>query len=173
MRGWSLPWHLPIGNARHLMDEDGDEIDAFFEAYFEDEGLERLRKGILADKKLGKWRVLLEQCFKNYNSGDFHICIPSLIAVLEGSFDYSAFFHERRRETFFKKRIGASTGFQRLTWISLYRFCEVIFMPIDPRTATNHINRNKVMHGSDDPSRWKKVDCLGLFQALDSTRRLN
>lgn len=124
-----------------MMDEDADEIDAFFEAYFEDEGLERLRKGILADKKLGKWRVLLEP--------------------------------ERRRETFFKKRIGASTGFQRLTWISLYRFCEVIFMPIDPRRATNHINRNKVMHGSDDPSRWKKVDCLGLFQALDSTRRLN
>jgi hypothetical protein len=66
------------------MDEEPDEIDAFFEAYFEDGGLEALREDILGDKKLEKWKVLLDQCFKNYNGGDFQICIPSLISVLEG-----------------------------------------------------------------------------------------
>jgi len=172
LRGWSLPWHLSIGNASDLMDEDPDEIDAFFEAYFEDGGLEALRKDILGDKKLEKWKVLLDQCFKNYGSGDFQICIPSLISVLEGSFDYLAFFDERRRKKFFEERIQAATSFQKLTWISLHRFCDVIFMSGDSRRATDYINRHKVMHGSDDPSRWKKVDCLRLFQALDSTRRL-
>ena len=172
MRGWSLPWHLSIGQARDLMDEDPDEIDAFFEAYFEDGGLEALREDILGDKKLGKWKVLLDQCFKNYSGGGFQICIPSLISVLEGSFDYLAFFDERRRKKFFEERIQAATSFHKLTWISLHRFCDVVFMSGDPRRATDYINRHKVMHGSDDPSGWKKVDCLRLFQALDSTRRL-
>jgi hypothetical protein len=172
MRGWSLPWHLSIGQARDLMDEDPEEIDAFFEAYFENGGLEAIREDILGDKKLEKWKVLLDQCFKNYSSGDFQICIPSLISVLEGSFDYLAFFDERRRKKFFEERIQAATSFQKLTWISLGRFCDVVFMSGDPRRATVYINRHKVMHGSDDPSGWKKVDCLRLFQALDSTRRL-
>ena len=170
IRGWSLPWNLSLADAMALMDGDPDEIDAFFEAYFQDDGLEAVRKDILGDKKLEKWKVLLEQCFKNYDSGDFHICIPSLIAVLEGSFNYSAFFN--KREEFFEKHIQASTSFQRLTWISLYRFCEVVFMPGNPNRKTQYINRHKVMHGLDDPSGWKKVDCLRLFQALDSTRRL-
>ena len=172
MRCWSLPWHLSIPEMQDLVDRNPDEIDAFFEAYFEDGALETLRKDILGDTKLDRWKVLLDQCFKNYGNGDFHICIPSLITVLEGSFNYLAFFSEGHRKKFFDDRIEAAASFQKLTWISLRSFCNVVFRPGDPRKATDYINRHKIMHGLDDPSTWKKIDCLRLFQALDSTRRL-
>jgi len=82
------------------------------------------------------------------------------------------FFNEGNRKRFFDGHIETATGFQKLTWISLRSFCDVIFMPGDPRKSTDYINRHKILHGLDDPSTWKKVDCLRLFQALDSTRRL-
>jgi len=171
-RGWSLPWHFGLGTVDELVNGPPEEIDGFFEEYFEAEGFTILCKDIMADGNLKKWKVLLRQCIKNYRNGDFHICIPSLIMVLEGSFDYDAFFSEEKRRTFFKQRIQTTSDFQKLTWISLSAFCDVIFVPTNPRRKTNYINRHRVMHGLDDPSTWKKVDCLRLFQALDSTRRL-
>ena len=172
MQGWSLPWRLGIPDIRELVTKEPDEIDGFFEAYFEDGGLEKLRQDLLRGNRLDKWRLLLEQCFKNYSSGDFHICIPSLIMVLEGSFNYIAFHNESRRKEFFRKGIKAAAGFKKLTWVSLSCFCDVVFLAVDPRATTDYPNRHKIMHGLDDPSRWRKVDCLRLFQALDSTRRL-
>jgi hypothetical protein len=166
------PKDLSIPEMQDLVDKSPDEIDAFFEAYFEDGALGALREEILGDPKMHKWRTLLDQCFKNYGAGDFHICIPSLITVLEGSFNYLTFFNDGNRKRFFDGHIETATGFQKLTWISLRSFCDVIFMPGDPRKSTDYINRHKILHGLDDPSTWKKVDCLRLFQALDSTRRL-
>ncbi len=172
LRCWSLPWHLGILDLEELVTKKPEEIDAFFEEYFEDGGLATLRKDIVDDKRLSKWDLLLEQCFKNYGSGDFQICIPSLIMVLEGSFNYTSFFSEGHRKDFFRKHIEAAAGFQKLTWVSLCSFCDVVFMPGNPRRTTDYPNRHKIMHGLDDPSKWRKVDCLRLFQALDSTRRL-
>lgn len=172
MRGWSLPWHLSFGETEDLVNGNPADIDTFFEVYFDGGGLDGLRQDILGEKKLEKWKLLLDQCFRNYQSGDFQICIPSLIAVLEGSFDYLSFFKEGNRKEFFEEHIKAATGFQKLTWLSLYKFCGLVFMSGDPRKPTDYINRHKVMHGLDDPLGWKKVDCLRLFQALDSTRRL-
>jgi hypothetical protein len=172
MRGWSLPWHLGIPDVEDLANESPNEIDSFFERYFEDGGLATLRRDILEDMNLLKWKLLLEQCFKNYESGDFQICIPSLIMVLEGSFNYTAFFSEGHRKEFFRQHVDEAVGFQKMMWVSLRTFCDVIFMPGDPRRSTDYPNRHKIMHGLDDPAKWKKVDCLRLFQALDSTRRL-
>jgi hypothetical protein len=171
-RGWSLPWGLNLPDMQELAEKNPDEIDAFFEEYFQDGALGKLQVDILRDRKLERWNLLLTQCFKNYANGDFQICVPSLIIVLEGSFNYLSFFKVAHRKKFFDERIEAAVGFQKMTWISLRAFCEVVFMPGDPRRITDYINRHKVMHGLDDPSQWKKIDCLRLFQALDSTRRI-
>ena len=76
MRGWSLPWHLGIPDVEELANQSPDEINSFFETYFEDGGLATLREEILGDKNLAKWKILLEQCFKNYESGDFQNLYP-------------------------------------------------------------------------------------------------
>jgi hypothetical protein len=46
-------------------------------------------------------------------------------------------------------------------------------MPGGPRRATDYVNRNNVKHGLDDPSDWKKVGCLRLFQVLDDAAEVS
>jgi hypothetical protein len=169
---WSLPWHMSLPELQELVQMGPNNIDDYFADYFEGEPFGRLRDDVLGDEKLKRWQQLLNQCFSNYDRDEFQICIPSLLVILEGSFNYSSFFNEKLRKKFFEERISIAAGFDKVIWVSLHSFCEVLFLADDPRKHFAHINRHKILHGFDDPSNWKKVDCLRLFQALDSTRRL-
>ena len=165
---WSIPWHLDLSQTQELANLTPEEIDQYLEEFFDGGAFTDLRKDVMGDASLDRWKTLLSQCFRNFETGEFHICIPSLILVLEGSFNYEAFFKEKRRKEFFRQKIKSASEFDKVTWISLNRFCDVLFAP----TGKGRINRNRILHGRDQPSNWKRVDCLRLFQALDSTRRI-
>lgn len=56
----------------------------------------------------------------------------------------------------------------RLAWVSVQAFLDVVFLH-HPFSASKPplINRHWICHGRDVPE-WGKVDCLRLFQALDT-----
>jgi hypothetical protein len=144
---WSLPWHMTPRELQELVQMEPNDIDEYFAEYFEGEAFVRLRDDVLADANLKRWKTLISQCFSNYERDDFHICIPSLIVVLERSFNYSSFFSEKLRKKFFEERITRAAGFDQVFWVSLHTFCEVLFLADDPRKNFDHINRHKILHG--------------------------
>jgi hypothetical protein len=57
---------------------------------------------------------------------------------------------------------------QRLGWASILGFLSSVFGYHSFATlAFDRLNRHWVLHGRDEP-RWTRLDCLRLFQALDT-----
>ena len=74
-----------------------DEL--FIQYYIEADdsiGFKILKHELLSSPHLGFWKPLLEQCFRAFESGDYSICVPSLILIL--ALGILRNFHHRRTQ---------------------------------------------------------------------------
>jgi hypothetical protein len=125
--------------------------------------------------RLAKWSPLLNQCQENYERGNYLICVPSLITVIEGaiaSVESAAFKRGRLRRGFFEAKIADCRDdmLSRALWESIYKFVTHLFESSSddfggPRPV--RLNRHWILHGRDVPD-WQQPDALRLFYFLST-----
>lgn len=120
------------------------------------------------------WKPLVEQTFREYERGDFAICVPAMLCVLEGSITATwsvPFQNQKNRRRFFSRKIAAERKGSVIyyLWKSVAAFIDTIF---ETGVSDSHVHpvlkRNLILHGKSDPAKWDQADCLRLFQAIDS-----
>lgn len=175
--GWTLPVHMTAGEMLELLEEtDNDKIDEDFMAFYHDgEALPLLKRALLGAARLRDWQPLLEQCFGNYEKGDYLICIPALLTVLEGGLalpEGASFVGVNERIAYFRDKIAASTpdSLHQVMWESINTFTAALYEKSDfgAGTRPSRLNRHWILHGRDLPSSWRQADALRLFHALST-----
>lgn len=171
--GWTIPPHSTINECREMiLGKNKIQINKEFEAYYlRQKNYNEMKSELLGDAMMAKWKLLLEECFKNFEEGRYRITIPSLFAILEGVI-FDIVKDQKWKEAF--KNINVQVNFgsiQMPVFISVHIFVDKAFSfgHLDkPTYKPSLINRNWVLHGRDDINEWQVVDSLRLFNALYS-----
>jgi hypothetical protein len=175
LRGWTLPMWAPLGLAAAIVrDVPITQTDAFFldtycdnQSAYEKEMLEELP----SHASLRHWAPLLEQSIEAYRGGKYLIAVPALLAMFEGALataghTFTTWPEPLRTAT--RQRQNTDSAWLKVCWASLAGFVSLAFGHHSfagcPPTA---LNRHWVLHGRDVPN-WNRVDCLRLFQALET-----
>lgn len=178
--GWTLPMNMTPREFHALVMQDDLTVvgveEWFLVYYSRDEGSEfnGLEHHLMNSDHLTFWKPLLSQIFDAYARGQYAICVPGLLSLLEGSiavpWKVTAFHKERSRKEFFEERINATRpdSIHRFQWKSVAAFVLTIFEGVDPNQEYAIPKRNLILHGKSDPATWDQADCLRLFQAIDT-----
>ena len=172
--GWTIP---PQMIPRELFElstsSDGETVDAGFINFYRRTGN---APGVgIGSPRLRRWHPLLEQCLESYDRGNYLICVPALIAVLEGAIAFPegiAFMHGSERKAFFHRKIADcdSDLLSLALWESMDIFVSHLFASAPfGGTRPPRLNRHWILHGRDAPD-WRQADALRLFQALSTSQ---
>jgi hypothetical protein len=176
-RGWTMPMWGPIDLVPYLAQFTARELDVGLKRQYSRRGNE-LEKELLArlvDKPaLLRWRSLLSECIDVYRRRKYRVVVPSLLTILEGAVVSAIDLYSRKppMKVAAQRVYTHDPGVIRAAWASVQTFLEEVFCTHDfnsPRRPL--INRHWICHGRDIPE-WDKVDCLRLFQALDTIAAL-
>ena len=170
--GWTIP---PAMSPREFFDlstsSDWATVDARFITFYR--RCDIAPSFGVGSPRLARWHPLLEQCLENYRTGNYLICVPALITVLEGAIAFPegvAFIRGKERKAFFERKIAdcGSDLLGRALWESVDIFVSHLFerAPFgDIRPP--RLNRHWILHGRDAPD-WGQADALRLFHALST-----
>ena len=173
--GWTVPTWGPLFLAEDLVQMiPQEQFDALFEHEYRADRrkLEReMFERLLSAPTLRRWEPLLAEVRVAYRRKHYLVAVPALLAVLEGSVVFAAnrVSSKRQLQRVLNDELAKSTwSYGRVAWASLAGFVGVVFGSHQfSKTPPARLNRHWVMHGRDEP-RWQRVDCLRLFQALDT-----
>ncbi|MFA1509998.1 hypothetical protein ACDN41_12280 [Priestia aryabhattai] len=145
--------------------------DKFFMKLYDCENTEAYQeeKKFILDNITSGYKILIEQCFENYENGHYHITIPPLISLVD--------FHVA---TLMESKEWGCKLFNQ--WESKLEQNKDHYMyPFEYETYTHirknifgqekrgrYSNRNKIMHGKDNPKYWKESYALKLFINISS-----
>ncbi|MGG0277787.1 hypothetical protein [Bacillus rhizoplanae] len=179
-RGWTCPPSMTIHEVYQINElRYNNQVNKeIAKHYAETDFYERMKETILESELLKEWRVLLIQCFKNYEADTYQITIPSLFSVIEG-FAYKLIYPRFKKyetpdeDMSLARKYGEvkqemeNGSIRWVLFVSAQEFIRLTFKfaNFDERRPFV-INRNWVLHGRDNPSQWRKVDALRLFNAL-------
>lgn len=187
-KGWTVPLHLSLIDLFEIAELDTfDEVDnALMDFFNEEENYLEIKSEIMENGLLEDFNPLLKQCFDNYERGQFLIVIPSLFSIVEG-LAHKIIYNPYRETSHYKpgQRANIITKYTKTReeiesnssdatiYISAALFISKSF---ENQRAFNDdaeqdsrpliINRNRVLHGRDNPLLWKKADAMRLFNAI-------
>jgi len=119
-----------------------------------------------------EFKELLEECYLNYNNGNFKVIIPTLISIIEGQIaillDTNLFggrlISKWKDELDESDYTGYLIGYSIVNFLSDSLFVSRKFH----EDRLPGLNRNWIMHGRDNPNLWTKVDAMKLFVNLST-----
>ena len=150
-----------------------ERVNEWFVNYYNENNaseFKRLADGLLLSRQLAFWKVLIEQCLRAFERGDFALCVPSLLLIFEGSIAKpwrATFENPKRRRVFFERKISASAlgPIHEYQWRSVAAFADKVFRA---RPSDQDLHRHLILHGKSDPAKWDRAYCLRLFQAIST-----
>jgi hypothetical protein len=175
--GWIIPTHMSLPELHKLVLQNSltmERVDNWFVEYYRQPSRFASLSKHLLSSRLTFWRPLLEQCLKAFERGDYEICVPSLLLVLDGamaSLWKAKVWHTRSRNKFFERKIHGShsqsvVGYM---WRSVQVFINEVFEDnVTPGRDYPIVKRHLILHGTSDPSKWGEAHCLRLFQAIST-----
>jgi hypothetical protein len=177
-RGWTVAAWMSFPDIKRMAESSDEEIDDFFlQNYLGTNGrvpeLRSLWAELLSSSEIDTWRALLEEVFSCIELGKYRVCVPSLVAVIEG-FTVQALYKQSkasRRElkvavSLKKAKWHEDQDFNGLMWKSVVVFLEHLFAHSDfESTSPTFINRHWIQHGRSD-TEWTAADALKLVNAL-------
>ncbi|WP_369899768.1 hypothetical protein [Bacillus manliponensis] len=188
-KGWTLPMNMTPGEVIGVSQiEDQNELDsALFDFYSNEKEYRHLKTTILEHELTNDWESLLEQCFENYENGNYLITIPNLLIIIENiahiliSPRYQKYLNPDKRTSLRAKYKKVQREIKNdrtyiVFYVSVAEFLNKIFgfgdFDNNP-TRLPMINRDWVLHGRDYPINWQQVDALRLFSALHTIIELD
>ncbi|MDC2866500.1 hypothetical protein [Bacillus sp. BP-3] len=188
-KGWTIPMNMTPGEVIGLSQiEDQDELDSvLYDFYSNEKEYQHIKRIVLEHELVNDWKELLEQCFENYETGNYLITIPNLFIIIENiahiliSPRYQKYINPNKRTSLRAKykKVQQEIKTDRtyiIFYVSVAEFLNKIFVFGDfdnNLTRLSIINRDWVLHGRDYPSNWRKVDALRLFSALHTIIELD
>lgn len=178
--GWTLPHSLfiEIFSDEEMISFSPEEIDnVFIFMYMDNEKkLFNETKYFILDEVSYKYKSVLEVCFELFEDNNIAITIPTLLTIVEGEMSHISGLNDARG---FKEKVKKNFGYQnqrladveQVKDISIYSLVfylsEVLFKNIDfTDKEYTHLNRNKILHGWDNPNSWNKVDFIRLIHTI-------
>ncbi|EJV57008.1 hypothetical protein [Bacillus cereus] len=188
-KGWTLPMNMTPSEIIGLSQiEEQDELDsALFDFHSNEKEYQHLKTIILEHELTNDWEKLLEQCFENYENGNYLITIPNLLIIIENiahiliSPRYQKYLKPDKRTSLRAKYKKVQREIKKdstyiVFYVSVAEFLNKIFVFGDfdnNPTRLPMINRDWVLHGRDYPINWQQVDALRLFSALHTIVELD
>lgn len=150
----------------------------FLKSYEENDGFvyKKVKKDMLTKiNKINK--RILKQCFYNYERNHYEVSIPSLIMLIEGEIANMGMSDRVGKSLLIEVEHDISTmddDIKKIIARTTVRFFkDNLFDGGDFNNVYNGIKRNRIMHGRDDPSKWRKVDALKLITNLSTLLTIN
>jgi uncharacterized protein YeeX (DUF496 family) len=185
--GWILPEEMSFRELAHLVLECHDltiqRVDDFFIDYYDRDGrveFLNLKARLTSSSQLSNWRPLVEQTVSAFERGDYAICVPSLLLMIEGVIrvlwrvevrkarDCAKFFERKIQITGPKTPDDCEAWVLQSRWRSIRAFVENVFGEASDREQYPMPKRHLILHGKSDPAQWDRADCLRLFQAIST-----
>ncbi|MUG45513.1 hypothetical protein [Paenibacillus woosongensis] len=177
--GWCLSSEMPFGAYREIArTDDTQEVrDQLFVKMFEEDGfrLYNDEKRFIISSSSEEWRDFYIECFQAFEGGMLKAVIPSLISAIEHELASGIESGEigkkliRNAQQSFESKWGP-TGFVYVMGASVISLLENgLFRGDDfskPRQPL--LNRNRVLHGRDNPSEWRNTDVYKLITIISA-----
>jgi hypothetical protein len=171
--GWTLPMTMsPRGMFVILEEGSQDLVDHRLDNFYVDGELERLRMGVARSPLIERHALLLQQCGSAFDRGEFALCVPALLTVLEGALaelDPNVWSTKGRIKFFEEKSASPSLSIKGIAWKSLSIFCGSMYenVPFHSKQPAT-LNRNWILHGRSSPKDWRRVEVIRLYNALNT-----
>lgn len=181
--GWAIPHHMFIDFAgdEDVLSYTQEELDQTFVSMYLDNDKELYfeTKKFILDEISPRFKEIMNTCFNHYEENQISITIPTLLTIIEGEMsqvsgleDSWKFTQKVRKAYGYKEKkiedINESDEIRDISVYSLvYYLNDVLFKTIDfTNVKPASLNRNKVLHGWDNPEDWNEVDFIRLIHTI-------
>ncbi|MFD2116360.1 hypothetical protein ACFSTH_08255 [Paenibacillus yanchengensis] len=179
--GWCLSSKMSFSMYREIArTEDRQEVrDALFAELFEnkDSELYIAEKIFIITQSSDNWKGFYEECFQSFENGLYKPIIPALVSSIEHeiSINFESNAIGGRLIKVADQSIKEKYGPQGIAYImgaSVISLLENGVFKGDDFTQYRQplLNRNRVLHGRDDPESWSKVDVYKLMSIISSIK---
>ncbi|MBQ4899345.1 hypothetical protein KB559_10900 [Paenibacillus sp. Marseille-P2973] len=180
--GWCLSAEMDIPDYRRIgSSEDNQKTkDYLFTELFEvnDFELYNYEKNSIINESSNGWQEFYKDCFHSIENGRLMVAIPSLMMVIEhelsNGIDIDLSGKPLVRSV--KSSIEQEREPGKFTTIIATSLFSLLENGIFERGITGPrselINRNRVLHGRDDPSKWTKTDAYRLITIISALKML-
>ncbi|QSF42673.1 hypothetical protein [Paenibacillus tianjinensis] len=180
--GWCISSCMPFAAYRKIgRTEDRQEVrDDLFTKMFEENNhnLYEEEKDYIINESSGAWSEFYRQCFDSVENNNIMVAIPSLVMAVEHELtngndaDISGKPLVRSvQSTLVKEKEQGKLA--SIIAASLFTLLENgIFERGITGPRAQLINRNRILHGRDDPSKWTKIDAYRLISIISTLKLL-
>ncbi|MEX3710855.1 hypothetical protein ABFV99_00470 [Cytobacillus horneckiae] len=176
--GWTLTFDMAVNLYldEKLLKLCDQEINKVFVDYYKSENSSQYKKekqNIIKHID-SKWEDTLNECFYLFESGYYRNQIPFLITIIEGEIADFSNLHSYLGKTLirkWKRKLDTKgNNLDALILYSLFYFLEnSLFNKDEFEDERNSIiNRNRVLHGRDNPNLWAEADYYRLINTISS-----
>jgi hypothetical protein len=182
--GWTLDPNIPFPDALHLSSlTSRADADAYVLNLYEegDPKLERTERDLRGEHLLAPFDTILQQCFESFSLGQYAICIPNLMNVLEGvasQLDPPHITSTDLRKMLKKGGSVAKRAEQDMLtaaiWLSLMTFVNDLYEPWTHLTTKSapSLSRHLTQHGRKEPPN-EKIEVIRLLNAISTALSLH
>lgn len=177
--GWTLTQEIDFSYyfKDELLNSTFNQIDNHFYHFYSqnDWKFYHHTKNLILETINPKWVQLLNECFDSFEQDKYKLIIPTLFSIIEGE---AAFIYDTDKigADLFKTMKTESKNIEHeLTKLTIYSFAEFLRWQLFgyqdfSKSRNGLINRNRILHGRDDPKYWHKVDALRLINILSTVQ---
>lgn len=178
--GWTLAssMTLEVYIDEKLTGGSKEELDTYFYKHYSEDDWDEYKdlKSDIRENINPKWNELIDGCFILFEKGRYKIAIPTLLSIIEG--EIAATLNTQKYGGPLKGHLRKSIknekdSFKKLGLYSvytciMYEGLGIFIQDIFNEERKEVLNRNRVLHGRDDPRLWEEVDVLRLLTVLNS-----
>ncbi|ANU09892.1 hypothetical protein BBH88_06060 [Planococcus antarcticus DSM 14505] len=177
--GWTLTQEIDFSYyfKDELVDSTFNQIDNHFLNFYSDNdwNFYHHTKNLILETINPKWTELLNECFDNFEQDRYKSIIPTLFSIIEGETAFIYQTTEAGKDLFETMKTETRNIEHELTKLTIYSLAEFLRWQLFgyqefSKSRKSLINRNRVLHGRDDPIYWHKVDALRLINILSTVQ---
>ncbi|MEK3701959.1 hypothetical protein NYE33_33680 [Paenibacillus sp. FSL R10-2199] len=171
----SLPEYRRIGGTTDVQNSKNKQFLEYFEA--NGFSLYKNEKEYILSSSNKDWEEFYRECFESIESNMFKVCIPSLLTAIEHELKNIGQTEDIgwRLINVIRPKLkekDETTSFDNIIGSSIVYLLENSLFKNRPfnNSRSNLINRNRVLHGRDNPSAWSKIDAYKLITTISALR---
>jgi hypothetical protein len=140
-----------------------------------------MERDLLADPLLARFDTVLQQCFESFRNGQYAICIPTLMNVLEGAASELDPPHINSTDLRKMLKKGGSVAkraeqdmMTAAIWLSLATFINDLYEPWTAlaKKPAPALSRHLTQHGRKEPPN-QKVEVIRLLHTIETALSLH